>query len=54
MAHRTKDQQTTSKSHKGYTFDTSTYVVMKMDVRRDSDSGRLVSKPEKSLSKKEK
>jgi len=43
-----------SKSHRGYQFDTSTYVEIKMDVKRDISSGRWVSKTKSLDPKKDK
>lgn len=36
-----------SKKAAGYSYDKSQYIIMNMNVRRDAETGRLVSKDDK-------
>ncbi len=43
-SHKTNDNETSTPSLSSYKFKTTDYVILKNGTRRDSDSGRLVSK----------
>ncbi len=49
----TKNTARKQPDYSGYKFDTSTYVIIDTDVRRDKHTGRLVSTDPKQKPKKD-